>query len=89
MPPPTPSLLLGGSPHILVPYKDINDGGALLHECYHAVCPALTSHGVLPGPETEEVYAYHLEYAFIEVTKLIKELVEPKGGRKKKVAGKD
>jgi hypothetical protein len=50
--------------------RDAKMIGLVAHEAYHAAYSILSRIGVQPGYETEEVYAYLVQYIVTEILKL-------------------
>lgn len=50
--------------------KDPDRIALVAHECYHAAYSVLTRIGVQPGFETEEVYAYLIQFLVREILKM-------------------
>lgn len=51
--------------------KDKINPGTIAHECFHATCRILKQKGMVYSEDSEEAYAYLLDYLVTKVTELV------------------
>lgn len=49
--------------------------GTIAHECFHATCRILKMKGIFYSEDTEEAYAYLLDFLVVKVTEILKDYI--------------
>lgn len=63
---------ISNSCHWILAFKhDCTSAGSIAHECFHAVSAIMRNKGVVFCEESEESFAYLLDYIVTEVNKII------------------
>lgn len=54
----------------IIRFKDLSDQGLIAHECFHAVCFIFNKIGITLSKDSDEAYAYLIQYLVNQINNL-------------------